>query len=109
MPLTTIGKAAQTRSFQEDSYEKQNTDSISLLPYPYFMKVLRRILNGWTDLQEEIFPIAKGTVQVALADLGADLRKMCFTLNISRLVSGYGSLFGICLNSEKSANNTEDI
>ena len=80
MPLTTVDKAAQTRRFLKDSSEKQNIDSFSLLPCPYFMKVLRRILNGWTDLEEQICPIVEWTTQVALADLEADLRKMYVSL-----------------------------
>lgn len=39
------------------------------------MKVEKRVLYAWTDLKEQIYPIADGTVQVTLADLG-DLRKI---------------------------------
>lgn len=63
-------------SFLEDSSEKQNTDPISLLAYPYFLKMLRRILSRWTDLKEQLCQITEGAVEVALADLGADLIKM---------------------------------
>lgn len=72
MPPTTVGKEAQTR-FLEDSSEKQNTVSIRFLAYPYLWKMLRKVLNGWTDLKEHICQIADGAVEVVLADLGTDL------------------------------------
>lgn len=67
-----------TKKISREISEKQKIDSISLLPYSYFMKVLRilRILNGWTDLKEQVCQIAEGAVQVALADLEGDLTKM---------------------------------
>lgn len=62
--------------FLEDFSEKQNTDPIALLAYPYFLKMLRRILSRWTDLKGHKCQITEEAVEVALADLGADLIKM---------------------------------
>lgn len=81
MPLTTVGKMAQTR-FLENSSEKQDIDPIWLLAYPYLWKMLRRVLNWWTDIKEQICQTTDGAVEVALADLGTDLIKMdvsCWT------------------------------
>jgi len=78
--LTTVGKVAQTRRYLKENSGKLSIDFISFLPYPHFMKILRTTLNGWTDLKEQIYPIVEGTVQIVLADLGADLRKMYVSL-----------------------------